>query len=47
MDKPLYCVKCKKKTNSKNIKQVMTKNKRKMLKGICPICDTTQCQFIK
>lgn len=43
----MFCVKCKKKTQSKDIKQKMTKNKRKMLQGICQICGTKKCKFIK
>ena len=43
----MFCVKCKSKTPTKDIKQALTKNKRKMLKGICTACGTKKCQFIK
>lgn len=35
-----YCVKCKKKREMKNPKQVVLKNKRKATKGECPECGT-------
>ncbi len=35
-----YCVKCKAKREIKDGKEVMMKNKRKAMKGICPSCGT-------
>ncbi len=35
-----YCVKCKKKREMKNPKQVTLKNKKKAMKGTCPTCGT-------
>ena len=36
----LYYLKCKKYTESKNPKAIMTKNGRKMLLSKCPACDS-------
>jgi transcription initiation factor TFIID subunit TAF12 len=36
-----YCVKCKKKVEVQNPKQVVMKNKRPATKGTCPKCKTT------
>lgn len=33
-----YCVKCKKKVEIKNPKQVTLKNKRSAIQGVCPTC---------
>jgi ssDNA-binding Zn-finger/Zn-ribbon topoisomerase 1 len=35
-----YCVKCKKKREMKNAKEVTMKNKKKAVKGECPECGT-------
>ena len=35
-----YCVKCKKKQEMKNAKEVTMKNGRKAQKGECPACGT-------
>jgi len=35
-----YCVKCKKKREMQNEEQVIMKNGRKAVKGVCPICGT-------
>lgn len=35
-----YCVKCKAKREMKNAKEVMMKNKRRAMKGVCPECGT-------
>ncbi|MBU0573867.1 MAG: DUF5679 domain-containing protein [Candidatus Margulisiibacteriota bacterium] len=35
-----YCVKCKKKVEVKDAKEVTMKNGRKALKGVCPTCGT-------
>jgi len=36
-----YCVKCKAKKEMKDAKEVVMKNKRKAMKGKCPVCDTS------
>ena len=43
----MYCVRCKLKTDSLNITQSMTKNKRRMLKSICSVCGSKKSSFIK
>jgi len=35
-----YCVKCKKKREMKNPKQVKLKNGRPAVSGTCPVCGT-------
>ena len=35
-----YCVKCKKKQEMKDAKEVTMKNGRKAMKGKCPVCST-------
>lgn len=35
-----YCVKCKKKQEIKDAKEVTLKNGKKALKGVCPACGT-------
>ena len=42
----IYCLKCKRKTESKDIEEVVTKNNRNMLKGICVVCGTKKSKFI-
>jgi len=42
----MYCVKCRIKTESNNITEVITKNNRKMLKSICVICGSKKSSFI-
>ena len=43
----MYCVKCKRKTESQNIKKVISKNNRRMLASICSMCRSKKCQYIK
>ena len=43
----MYCVKCKKKTETTNEKLVTTSNNRTMKKGSCAHCGTTKTQFVK
>ena len=38
----MYCVKCKKKTNTTNEKLVTTSNNRQMKRGNCSVCGTTK-----
>jgi len=42
-----YCVKCKQKVKIKNTEEVVAKNGRKMVKGICPVCGTKVSAFVK
>ena len=42
----MYCVKCKKKTNTTSEKLVTTTNNRTMKRGSCAVCGTTKTQFI-
>lgn len=35
-----YCVKCKKKQEIKDAKEVTLKNGKKAMKGSCPVCGT-------
>ena len=41
----LYCVKCKRKTESANVIQTVTKNNKQMLKGMCSICGSKKSSF--
>ena len=43
----MYCVKCKKRTDTTNERVTTTKNNRHMKRGTCVICGTTKTQFIK
>lgn len=43
----MYCVKCKKHTDTDNIQHVVTKNNRNMLRGVCVSCGSTKTQFVK
>ena len=43
----LYCWKCRKNTESKNLKVVMTKNGRVMLLSKCSVCDSKKLKCIK
>src|SRR5580692_11471449 len=43
----MYCVKCKRKTESNNISEVKTKNDRRMLKSICSVCGAIKSSFVK
>ena len=42
----MYCVKCKIKTKTKNLKHTTTKNRRLMLQGKCVQCGITKSQFL-
>ena len=42
----MYCVKCRKKTNTTSEKLVTTTNNRTMKRGSCAVCGTTKTQFI-
>ena len=43
----LYCVKCRKNTESKNPKVIRAKNGRIMLLPKCSVCDSKKLKFIK
>ena len=43
---PIYCLKCKTKTDTFEIKQIKSKNNRLMLQGKCVLCGTTKSRFI-
>jgi hypothetical protein len=45
--KQIYCVKCKKKTKTKNCVKKKSKNNRNMLSGKCFICDTKKNVFTR
>ena len=42
----IYCVKCKKKTETLNATPYTTKNNRSMLKGLCSVCGQNKASFI-
>ena len=42
----IYCLKCKTKTDTFEIKQIKSKNNRLMLQGKCVLCGTTKSRFI-
>ena len=43
----MYCVKCKKLTDTSDVQYAVSKNGRNMKLGKCVICGTTKTQFIK
>ena len=43
----MYCVKCKKVSDTSNEQLTTTKNNRRMKRGTCTICGTTKTQFVK
>ena len=43
----MYCVICKKSTESNDVINAISKNGRPMLRGKCAICGSTKTQFIK
>ena len=42
-----YCVRCREKTESMNITEVISKNNRPMLQSICSVCGNKKSSFIK
>ena len=42
----MYCVKCKRNTDTLNLHHAVSKNNRNMLKGTCSVCRTTKNQFV-
>src|ERR1043165_5905035 len=47
MSNSMYCVKCKSKTGTRDIQNVVSKNNRPILRGVCVVCGTTKTQFVK
>ena len=43
----MYCVRCKKKTETTNEQLATTSNNQSMKRGKCAICGTTKMQFVK
>ena len=43
----IYCVKCKKKTETQGEKKAVAKNGKPMLQGICAVCGTKKTVFVK
>ena len=43
----LYCVKCRQKTQTNDLLQVITKNSRHMIRDKCATCGETKAQFVK
>jgi hypothetical protein len=43
----MYCLKCKRKTDSANITQTVTKNKRMLTKATCTVCNSKKSCFSK
>lgn len=43
----IYCLKCKKKTETLDQHNVVSKNGRPMTKGICAVCGSKKSEFIK
>ena len=41
-----YCLKCKKQTKDLNSKGFITKNKKYIVKSICPICKSKKSKFV-
>ena len=42
----IYCVKCKVKTETKDVQNVLSANNRPMLKGICAVCGKNKSKFV-
>ena len=42
-----YCLKCRKNTESKNLKVARAKNGRRMFFSKCAVCDSKKLKFIK
>jgi hypothetical protein len=41
-----YCVKCKKSLEIQDGKEVINAKGRRMMKGKCPVCNTTVCRIM-
>lgn len=42
-----YCVKCRKKVEMQETKEIQTKNKKRAMMGTCPICKIKVFRFLK
>ena len=42
----IYCVKCRRFTETRDLQQITNKNNRQMLQGICVVCGTKNSKFI-
>ena len=42
----MYCVKCKRMTDTQNLRHAISRNNRNMLKGTCSVCGTTKNKFV-
>ena len=42
----LYCVKCKKKTETNSMTRAMSKHNRPMLRGTCTVCGMKKASFV-
>ena len=47
MSNNMSCVKCKSRTETRDIQNVVSKNNRPMLRGVCVVCGTIKTQFVK
>src|SRR6218665_4184753 len=43
----MYCVMCKKQTETKDMHNSMSKNERPVIRGACTVCGMTKTQFVK
>jgi len=43
----IYCLKCKKKTDTKDEHKTVSKNGRSMIKGTCAVCGSKKSEFVK
>ena len=43
----MYCLKCRKTTDTVSTQNVISKNGRSMLRGLCSVCGKTKTQFVK
>jgi len=43
----LYCVRCKRKTESTNVRSIVSRNKRLRLQGKCLVCKNTKSRFVR
>jgi len=43
----LYCIRCKRKTESANVRSIVSRNKRLRLQGKCLVCKNTKSQFVR
>ena len=42
-----YCVKCRAKKDILEVRITLSKNGRRIAKGVCPVCKTKMCRFLK